>query len=155
MIDLGSGEDTLIAQANDSMTVDLARGFVKGEGLERDTIVRVTVENVEMLFTCYRGDLRFIGDDRANRLVGSGGDDVLRGRGGSDVIRSDGATPVNNCPDPQGNDRDFGGSGADRLSGGEGRDRLDGGSGRDLGNGGDGRDVCISVERMQSCRRAG
>ncbi|CAN5693870.1 hypothetical protein BH20ACT23_BH20ACT23_31060 [soil metagenome] len=118
VIDLGSGEDTLFVQANDPMTVDLERGLVKGGGLERDTIVRGTVENVEMLFTCYRGDLTLIGDDRANRLVGSGGDDVLRGRGGRDMIRADGATPVDPCPDPQGNDHVFGGAGRDRLSAG-------------------------------------
>jgi len=51
------------------------------------------------------------GDEAANRLAGTLGDDVLYGLGGADVLSGDG-----------GDDRLDGGSGADAMSGGNGND---------------------------------
>lgn len=71
----------------------------------------------------------------AERLNGSGGDDVIDGFGGDDVI--DGR---------DGNDILVGNSGADTLNGGAGDDLLDGGDGDDLMQGGAGNDIYVIAQ---------
>ncbi|MFN8159979.1 MAG: calcium-binding protein [Solirubrobacterales bacterium] len=67
------------------------------------------------------------GNQRANRLNGTNGDDVICGSGGGDTINARG-----------GNDLVFGGSGGDTINGGAGRDDLrgEGGGDRVRGNAG-------------------
>lgn len=97
-----------------------------------------------------------VGDDLANTLAGTSGDDVVRGAGGNDTIRlgdgddegfgdegddfvfGDGGDDV--LAGGNGDDRLFGGSGNDRLHGQAGGDTLAGGDGDDLLSGGDGFD---------------
>ncbi|MFL6109830.1 MAG: glucoamylase family protein, partial [Catenulispora sp.] len=70
------------------------------------------------------------GTRRANRLVGTRGDDVICGLGGDDRINGRG-----------GNDIIYGDAGDDRIYGGNGNDTLYGDAGADLLNGGRGADV--------------
>jgi Ca2+-binding RTX toxin-like protein len=72
------------------------------------------------------------GNDRANRLEGTPGDDEIRGRGGSDTLLGN-----------AGNDRLRGDEGNDTLEGGAGNDRLHGDKGDDVLTGDEGRDRFI------------
>lgn len=83
----------------------------------------------------------FQGTKRADRLVGTRGNDVFYARGGNDTIVGRGGRDV--VFGGSGNDRIVGGAGADRLFGGAGRDRIVGGRGSDLLVGGTGRDLLL------------
>ena len=107
----------------------------------------------------------FVGSRRAERIVGTSGDDVIVARGGADIIIGNGGNDIicagggndtvrggggndvlrgGNGNDTllggKGNDTLFGEDGADRLYGSTGNDRLSGGSGPDFLNGGPGTD---------------
>ncbi len=84
-------------------------------------------------------DDRIAGDDRANILVGQGGDDGLSGNGGNDTIYGG-----------DGNDWLSGGDGGDLLRGGAGDDHLQGGLGSDTLEGGDGDDRISGGEGFDS-----
>jgi Ca2+-binding RTX toxin-like protein len=96
------------------------------------------------------------GTNKADRLVGTTGDDVILGLRGRDKIR---ARPGNDKVDGGGGrDRITGKKGDDVLSGGPGRDRIKGGSGDDrlfadaggaLMVGGKGRDQFNMVDGEQ------
>lgn len=73
-----------------------------------------------------------IGDDAANLLRGTPGDDTIRGRGAADGLFGFG-----------GADRLYGEAGNDTLRGGDGDDRLDGGLGADRLDGGAGNDTAV------------
>jgi Ca2+-binding RTX toxin-like protein len=79
------------------------------------------------------------GNDRPNKLQGTGGKDVLLGRGGGDRLYGKGGN--DRLSGDAGRDRLYGGAGSDALSGGAGNDRLSGGPGRDKIQGGPGNDV--------------
>jgi Tol biopolymer transport system component len=77
------------------------------------------------------------GNRRANRIIGTPGNDVLCGKGGKDRISGRG-----------GRDVVSGGSGRDRLRGGAGRDRIYARDGaRDRVHGGRGRDIATADRR--------
>jgi RTX calcium-binding nonapeptide repeat (4 copies) len=90
----------------------------------------------------------FKGTAKADRLVGTPGNDVFYGYGGNDSIDGRGGRDIvfggrgdDRLAGGRGADRLFGGSGDDRLVGGRGADRLFGGSGVDRILGGRGRDT--------------
>ncbi len=80
-----------------------------------------------------------VGDDRNERLRGSGQDDRISGEGGDDRIRGRGGD--DSIEGGAGDDRIAGGGGKDVISGGAGDDRLAGGRGRDVLAGGEDDDV--------------
>jgi Ca2+-binding RTX toxin-like protein len=100
---------------------------------------------------------RFMGTAKADRLVGTPGNDVFYGLGGNDTIVGRGGRDVvyggpgndrivggpgsDQLHGGLGNDTIVGGRGADRISGDWGRDRILGGRGADILNGGAGRDL--------------
>jgi hypothetical protein len=76
--------------------------------------------------TCTRS-----GNGRANRIIGTPGDDVLCGKGGKDRISGRGGRDV--LSGGSGRDRLRGGAGGDRIYARDGaRDRVRGGRGRDI-----------------------
>ncbi|WP_238365595.1 calcium-binding protein [Mesobacterium pallidum] len=92
-------------------------------------------------------DLAIRGDDAANRLLGSAGDDTMAGQDGDDTLeggdgtdRLDGGTGFDQLSGGEGKDRLWGREGADSLSGGRGNDRLFGQGGNDDLSGGPGAD---------------
>ncbi len=82
-------------------------------------------------------DAIFMGDDSANHLVGSEGDDLISGAGGNDTLEGREGDDVIDGGD--GDDSIVGGGGGDVISGGDGDDVIYGGSGDDVihGDGGD------------------
>jgi len=86
----GTGDDTLegesgvdtvsYAAATASVDVDLATGTGGGASEGSDTLSQIET----VIGSGFGDDIR--GDDRANRLVGGGGDDVLVGGGGDDTL---------------------------------------------------------------------
>lgn len=119
----GSSIDTAgFLRSPDAVRVDLEAGVAVGMGSD-------TLRSIENVIGSASGDL-LRGDDLANQLWGSGGNDRLRGEGGGDRL--------------------MGGDGGDTLSGGKGDDRLLGGAGRDVLTGGEGRDVFVLTEAADS-----
>ncbi|MEJ6484834.1 M10 family metallopeptidase C-terminal domain-containing protein [Nostoc punctiforme UO1] len=78
------------------------------------------------------------GNNCANKIYGSLGNDLLKGRRGDDILEGG-----------QGNDRLYGDEGNDKLHGGLGNDLLIGGTGNDVLVGGDGNDKFV-FERCDS-----
>ena len=102
----GMGSDTVLYDdAESGIYVDLEQGGGRGSTADGDTY-----EGIENVLGSAFDDV-LIGDDNANRLDGSAGNDVLLGRAGDDTL--------------------IGGEGNDALVGGEGADHLVGGSGND------------------------
>lgn len=87
------------------------------------------------------------GTQRAERLVGTPGNDLIFAFEGSDVVRGGGGDDCivggpgsDSLQGEGGNDIIFGNEGSDSLQGGAGADRLFGGDGSDSLQGGDGND---------------
>ena len=138
-----AGDDTLQGRAgDDSMTggagsdlyyVDSSNdAIVENAGEGTDTVrashtytLPANVENG--IVSAGFGVVALAGNDLANSLTGSTGDDILYGAGGNDSLKAG-----------DGNDRLIGGDGIDTLSGANGDDDLEG-DGQDtlLGGGGD------------------
>lgn len=114
-LDGGAGIDTVSYRgARNGITIDLARtGPQAADG--NDTLI--SIEGV-------------IGTGRADRLLGSNGDNVLVGGGGNDTIEG-----------RDGDDRIAGGAGDDALDGGAGDDVVSLGLGNDAAQGGLGTDT--------------
>ena len=88
------------------------------------------------------------GNKGANKLQGTGRNDLLLGRGGNDSLfgkagndRLSGEAGRDRLYGGTGNDTLLGGRGSDKLSGGSGRDKIEGGAGNDQISGGGGKDV--------------
>lgn len=91
------------------------------------------------------------GDNTAETLSGSAGNDEIYGGGGNDSISGGGGN--DNLFGDDGNDSIFGGAGNDRIYGGGGDDRLlIGGSGNQLYDGGDGFDTFDASTSAQAFR---
>lgn len=118
----GAGTDTLVLnlsqQAVQSATINLASGVVDfGSGTNRVD----GFENVDVNLGQWSGfAVQITGDELANVLSASNGDDMLAGRGGDDVLSGE-----------RGADHLNGGGGDDRLTGGLGADALTGWVGAD------------------------
>ena len=123
VLDGGAGDDTLVGgPGNDIFIVDSAADqVVEGAGGGTDTIQTTlasfsiaSLANIENLSFIGAGNFTGIGNNAANQLAGSDGNDSLSG-----------------------------GSGNDTLSGANGSDTLNGGTGADFMAGGDGNDSYI------------
>jgi Ca2+-binding RTX toxin-like protein len=120
----GNGNDTLNVNTTEitgRIRFDLANIGVQNQDIaELSGIILDSIENLEVKST---NAVEFLGDNRANILTGSVGDDIIDGRGGADTI--------------------VGGSGRDILSGNDGDDKVDGRDDNlfvDFLSGGTGRD---------------
>jgi hypothetical protein len=90
------------------------------------------------------------GTKKANKLIGTAGDDVLSGLGGNDIIYGgdgrdslDGGAGNDRLYGDQDNDTIYGGLGKDNIDGGKGNDYLSGGIGNDRINGSVGQDTLL------------
>ncbi len=141
----GEGGDVMTGGAgNDTYHVDALRvapvdGIVelKNQGLDtvvlHDPTAYVMPTYVENLVALAADGRLVTGNNFANVMKGSAGDDRFSSLGGSDTLNGN-----------AGNDRLDGGSGNDNLSGGTGDDSLFGGTtGRDILSGGTGRDFYV------------
>ncbi len=80
-----------------------------------------------------------IGDENANTLIGTTGNDLIIGLGGADII--DGRQGNDCIVGSSGEDTLTGGLGNDVIYGGNDNDKIDGGNGHDLIYGGEGDDT--------------
>ncbi|RZT10670.1 Hemolysin-type calcium-binding repeat-containing protein [Duganella sp. CF402] len=117
----GTGNDLYkVDNAGDAITELAAQGTDKVE----TTLAKYTLSaNVENL--AYQGTLAFTGtgNELANSIEGSSGNDTLSGLAGDDTL--------------------VGGTGNDSLLGGDGADQLDAGAGTDVVDGGTGSDTLV------------
>jgi Ca2+-binding RTX toxin-like protein len=121
----GTGDDSYIVYGAGDVLVENA-----GSGYDTVTssINFRLGENFESLRMAV-GGLIGEGNEQANRMFGSAGDDTLMGFGGDDVIQGDAGNDA--LYGNEGNDRLFGDAGDDRLYAGAGDDTLSGGAGSD------------------------
>jgi len=128
----GTGTDTLVLNLSvhsvTGLTLNLATGLLDfGSGTNRAygfENVTVTLSNGGTLgATIY-------GDDQANRLSTSAGNDLLYGRNGDDIL--------------------IGGAGDDYLNGGQDDDVLEGGAGKDVLDGRSGTDEFVFASAADS-----
>ncbi|WP_281270379.1 peroxidase family protein [Pelagibacterium sediminicola] len=108
--DLAGGNDTLVYDTAEAVSVNLLSGAATGFSFTRG------IENV----TSGSGDDTLLGNIRDNLFDGREGNDTLRGGFGGDTLTGG-----------EGNDQLWGEEGDDLLEGGAGDDRLDGGAGVD------------------------
>ncbi len=119
--------------ANAPVIVNLTNGTAEGDAsIGFDTLV--DIENIAGGF----GDDTLIGDENANRVFGSFGDNLIEGRGGNDTLL--GGEDLDTLLGGEDNDTLVGELGNDSLDGGTGDDSLNGGGGKDSLSGGDGED---------------
>ncbi|ESQ92907.1 hypothetical protein ABAC460_01280 [Asticcacaulis sp. AC460] len=142
VLDGGAGIDTFAGGlGNDTFVIDVT-GEVISEAADAgldEIYAAVTVfmgSNIENL-TLLAGNLAGFGNDLANRLMGSTGDDYLSGQNGNDTAYGLG-----------GNDTLIGDSGDDALDGGEGNDQLTGGLGTNQVYGGLGDDTVYAGDAV-------
>ncbi|NVO29127.1 calcium-binding protein [Donghicola sp. C2-DW-16] len=120
----GAGDDTILGGRNaDDL---LIRG---GEGADLVTLYNYRATTSSRVF----------GDDGADTLQSSTGDDYLNGGAGEDSILGDAGNDT--LVGQSGDDLMFGGGGNDRLRGGDGDDLLQGQAGSDVLRGGPGDDT--------------
>ncbi|HEX8224132.1 MAG TPA: tandem-95 repeat protein, partial [Allosphingosinicella sp.] len=122
------GADTVIYVGSAS-TVELSQAFRLAvlQGVDASTL---TLANFNGLAFESADGIVMTGDDLANTLIGSLGNDTISALGGDDRIEA-----------RNGDDALSGGDGNDVLLGEGGNDRLDGGAGEDLLNAGRGQNV--------------
>ncbi|MGH2755563.1 MAG: calcium-binding protein [Actinomycetota bacterium] len=101
--------------------VNLTEGFARGSGEE-------TLVGIENVLAEAHGDDVLIGNEVANILTSSWGDDVVEGRGGDDVLDGGEVTEEDEPPD---------------------FDRVDGGEGSDVCRGAEETTNCESVEQLR------
>jgi len=110
-------------QAGETPPIDLSFGIVGTDG-DGDSVAS------QINATLYPDSQAIAGDDSANTLTGTSGNDILLGYGGNDSLSGG-----------DGDDILVGGAGNDTLNGGAGRDILIGGPGNDTLTGGIGSDT--------------
>ncbi|HTU10051.1 MAG TPA: calcium-binding protein [Allosphingosinicella sp.] len=106
----GAGDDVYMVYGFENAIVETADGGVDTIEYEASGSRLNMPDHVENAVAIITGNI--IGNALANRITGSGGNDVLDGGRGDDVL--------------------IGGNGADRIVGGAGADRMTGGAGADL-----------------------
>jgi Ca2+-binding RTX toxin-like protein len=151
-LDGGAGDDRLVGGAgNDTYVVDSAGDLVfedQGGGIDTVTYVgasggyylHANVENAALQEFMGNSDF-LVGNDLANDLTGSYGDNLLLGGGGDDVVHA--GYGNDSVFGEAGNDHVFGGPGIDYIVGGAGNDVLDGEIGADAIYGEAGDDILI------------
>ena len=114
---------------------------LNGDG-RADLLVRTAdpggVEHVTVLLSQAAPTLQ-TGDENANGLMGTAGDDTIDAMGGDDVIMASGGNDAVRAF--EGDDQVYGGFGADSLNGNLGEDTVHGGPGADFALGGQGNDL--------------
>lgn len=139
----GTGADEQAGGAgNDIYYVDSAGDAVfEAGGGGNDLVVafadHVLADNVERL-RLTGGARNGTGNELANIITGSGGDDGIKGLGGDDRVAGSGGGDL--VSGGQGNDFLHGGTGDDRIAGDGDDDRIDGSEGADVLAGGGGLD---------------
>ncbi|WP_058754133.1 glycosyl hydrolase [Sphingomonas endophytica] len=124
-----SGNDTYVVDNAGDQVIEYNMNGAGGVDTVYASINYTLTANVEHLYLT--GDARIgTGNELANGLNGTAGDDKLYGMGGDDYIRGN-----------AGNDYLHGGAGNDWLYGGDGNDVLEGGSGIDVMQGDNGDDT--------------
>lgn len=133
-------EATLEYEAGGGGFLSYVNGVIGGRTIANG----VVIENA----TSGLGDDSLTGNDTANVLFSSDGNDLLNGKGGDDsleggndndtLIGGDGEDTLRGGND---NDAAWGGSGNDKIYGDDGNDRMGGGTGNDTIWGHDGDDV--------------
>lgn len=95
---------------------------------------------------------RIYGDEDANTLQGSAGEDIIRGEGGNDALEGmdgqdllRGGAGADRILSGEGNDTAYGGSGNDYIRGDNGNDRIFAGSGDDIVRGGRNDDTLLGA----------
>ena len=153
-LDGGDGNDVAVYFENTTAIVaDMATGLVSFPGQSWPSERLIAIEGI---WTGWGNDL-ITGDDRANDLRGSFGNDTITGGGGADWIEGGGGADT--LDGGAGNDTIYGdrsgysydlagdlirgGAGNDTLIGGYGDDTLDGGTGTDRIDGGGGLDTVL------------
>ncbi|HEX5340940.1 MAG TPA: calcium-binding protein, partial [Duganella sp.] len=140
-LDGGAGADKLIGSTgNDLYKVDNSGDSVTelaGQGSDsvETTLAKYTLgANVENLL--YKGTQAFAGtgNELANSIEGSSGNDTLSGLAGDDILK--------------------GGAGNDSLLGGDGADQLDAGTGSDIVDGGAGSDTLTLLGKFADYTRS-
>lgn len=152
-LDGGGGADTMEGGAGFDLYMvddagDLAIDDAAGEGLVQASVSYTLSGTLRGLVLMTSDDLDGTGNEAANgiqgsfgnnRLSGLGGDDTLQGLGGNDTLAGgDGADLLE------------GAAGADLLEGGAGADRLDGSTGADTLDGGADADTLVGGEAADS-----
>jgi Ca2+-binding RTX toxin-like protein len=158
LLDGRAGDDTLLAgggddgmdgdAGNDTLDGGPGRDLVFYDYSPRGVVVslashRATGWGTDRL----RGVEDLHGSQKADVLVGNGGDNSLSGHCGADRIFGGGGNDViagDDCPVASGR------PGSDRMYGDPGGDRLNGGPRIDWADGGSGRDVC-RAEKKKRC----
>ena len=117
---------------------------------EGDTTPLAEEEATPPIALCVGEEPTIVGDESAEKLSGTPGDDVIAAGGGHDVVRGGGGDDV--ICGGGGRDDLLGQSGSDMVLGEDGNDKVSGGAGRnDLCSGGPGRDQAGSgCEQMRS-----
>lgn len=145
LLDGGPGEDILRGGTGDDVyLVDNPGDIVTeaiGEGYDtvRSTVSTTLSANVEALIYIGTGSAQLNGNELANSITGSVGNDIISGADGDDRLAGG-----------NGADTLYGGNGNDRLLGEDGNDVLDGGAGADIIDGGAGDDRVVYDAADQS-----
>ncbi|KQN90933.1 hypothetical protein ASE95_11645 [Sphingomonas sp. Leaf231] len=127
----GIGDDTYVVDHVGDKVIEYVTNGQGGVDTVYSSIDYTLAANVEHLYLT--GEARVgTGNNLANGLNGTAGNDTLSGLGGDDWLRGN-----------AGNDQLFGDAGNDWLFGGAGDDRLDGGTGIDTMQGDGGNDTYI------------
>lgn len=151
----GAGNDTYHVRGAGDVVVEDVDGGTDTIYAYVDHKMELNIETMQMM----SGGLVGQGNEQANRLIGSSGDDTLHGGDGADTMQGndgddqlhgDGGDDIlyghagrDMLSGGDGNDKLYGGDGDDRIDGGEGSDTIEGGAGADILTGGAGRDFFI------------
>jgi hypothetical protein len=158
------GEARVVMNRNDLMDQTISFGNGDGPLFNRATVlyevssppsagVSEIIDNISIAPLC-----TVAGDENANTLNGTTGDDVICGGGGNDTIRADAGADqvvagrgVDNVNGGAGDDFLAGNSGGDTISGGADDDRIEGGKGNDVLSGKAGDDVLKGGQGTDTC----
>ncbi|MEP2532641.1 DUF4347 domain-containing protein [Shimia sp.] len=131
----GSGNDLFLVDAAGDIAVEAAGGGSDTVRADSDYTLGDHIEVLELSGTTGSAGT---GNDQANLISGTGGDDTLSGLGGNDTL--EGGAGTDSMSGGDGHDRLVAGADNDTLDGGAGNDFIDGGTGADSMVGGAGND---------------
>lgn len=140
----GPGNDVYYVSGPNDAINEAPGGGIDTVFSSGDYVLGDNVENLKLTGNGAIGE----GNDLANRISGSNGNDLLRGWGSADVINGRDGNDVimgdngnDSLHGDDGNDKLYGGAGRDNIQGDTGNDTIDGGGGRDTIDGGPGSDI--------------
>ncbi len=139
----GSGDDTYVVRGTNDLVVEAANAGTDTVVTYVDYTMTANVENVRLMAS----GLTVHGNELANSMSGSAGDNIMYGEGGNDAMQGGAGQDIlygglgnDTLKGDDGNDRLYGQDGNDLLYGGAGDDLLDGGAGINILEGGAGAD---------------